>query len=94
MPVPAVLALFVTTIHTSLLGAWVTFSRGFWYSEPYLGNFCGLNRVEDQQLAGLVMWIPAGLIYLGAAFYLLGAALRGTYSADRLPPPDVGATIP
>ena len=27
----------------------------------------GLTRLEDQQLAGLVMWVPAGTIYAGAA---------------------------
>jgi len=31
---------------------------------PALWN---LTAVEDQQLAGLVMWVPAGLIYGGAA---------------------------
>jgi cytochrome c oxidase assembly factor CtaG len=71
------LALFVTTLHTSLLGAWVTFSRGFWYSEPYLGAFCGLSRAQDQQLAGLLMWIPASLIYVGAALYLVGTMFKG-----------------
>lgn len=82
-PVAGALALFVTTVHTSLLGAWVTFSRGFWYSEPYLGSFCGLTRVQDQQLAGLVMWIPASLIYVGAALYLLSASLRAEDDPDR-----------
>jgi hypothetical protein len=27
----------------------------------------GLTPLEDQQLAGLVMWVPAGVIYAGAA---------------------------
>ena len=31
---------------------------------------CGLTPLEDQQLAGLVMWVPPGLIYLGFALYL------------------------
>jgi cytochrome c oxidase assembly factor CtaG len=80
--IAGVFALFVTTLHSSLLGAWVTLSRGFWYSEPYLGTFCGLTRVQDQQLAGLVMWIPASVIYVGAAVYLLGRALtRGEHHA-------------
>jgi cytochrome c oxidase assembly factor CtaG len=75
-PVAAVFALFVTTVHSSLLGAWVTFSRGFWYSEPYLGAFCGLTRAQDQQLAGLIMWIPASLIYFAVALYLRGAVFK------------------
>lgn len=72
-----VMALFATTMHTSLLGAWVTFSRDFWYSEPYLGAFCGLTRAEDQQLAGLIMWIPGSVFYLAAATFLLINALSG-----------------
>jgi putative membrane protein len=79
-PIPAVLALFVTTLHTSLLGAWVTFSRGFWYSEPYLGAFCGLSRAQDQQLAGLLMWIPASLIYVGVALYLVSTMFKGNFA--------------
>ncbi|RVC64139.1 cytochrome c oxidase assembly protein, partial [Mesorhizobium sp. M2A.F.Ca.ET.046.02.1.1] len=31
-----------------------------------------LSPLEDQQLAGLVMWVPAGLIYGGAALLLAG----------------------
>jgi cytochrome c oxidase assembly factor CtaG len=27
----------------------------------------GLTPLEDQQLAGLVMWVPAGTVYAGAA---------------------------
>jgi cytochrome c oxidase assembly factor CtaG len=75
-PIAAVFALFVTTVHSSLLGAWVTFSRGFWYSEPYLGAFCGLTRAQDQQLAGLIMWIPASLIYVAVALHLIGAMFK------------------
>jgi cytochrome c oxidase assembly factor CtaG len=31
-----------------------------------------LAPLEDQQLAGLIMWVPAGLIYAGAALVLTG----------------------
>jgi putative membrane protein len=76
-PAPATMALFVTTLHTSLLGALLTFSHGYWYSTaPYLASFCGLSRIEDQQLAGLVMWIPAGLAYITAALFVLRSALQ------------------
>jgi cytochrome c oxidase assembly factor CtaG len=81
-PIACVFALFVTTVHTSLLGAWVTFSRGFWYSEPYLGAFCGLTRAQDQQLAGLVMWIPASVIYLAVALYLIGTLIKRDSKRD------------
>ena len=49
-----VASLFTTMLHTGALGALMTFSRASWYPGYAL---------EDQQLAGLVMWIPAGLAY-------------------------------
>ncbi|MFO1061774.1 MAG: cytochrome c oxidase assembly protein [Dongiaceae bacterium] len=40
----------------------------------------GLTALEDQQLAGLIMWIPAGFAYLLAVLVLLALWLR---EADR-----------
>ena len=64
----AVLYLFTTSVHTTILGALLTFSSRVWY--PIYGSGLrawGLTPLEDQQLAGLIMWVPAGLIYLIAA---------------------------
>jgi putative membrane protein len=80
----AALALFVTATHTGLLGALLTLSRGLWY--PLAGDpwaYCGLTRLEDQQLAGLIMWVPPALVYLAALLLPLGRRLvdepaRGT----------------
>lgn len=58
----------------SVLGALMTFSRTPWY--PFYATSTrgwGLSPLEDQQLAGLIMWIPAGTIYLCVALGLLGA---------------------
>jgi cytochrome c oxidase assembly factor CtaG len=35
----------------------------------------GLTPEEDQQLAGLIMWVPGGLVHAGAALLLLSSAL-------------------
>jgi putative membrane protein len=61
----AVLYLFTTSMHTSLLGALLTFSSRLWYP-LYASNTAawGITPLEDQQLAGLIMWVPAGLAYL------------------------------
>ena len=64
---PAVMSLLTTMMHTGALGALMTFSRAPWYA--------GFG-LEDQQLAGLVMWVPAGLAYPLAALFLLSRALR------------------
>jgi putative membrane protein len=66
-PLPAVLSLFTTMLHTGALGFLMAFSRASWYAGYTL---------EDQQLAGLVMWIPAGTAYPLAALYLILRSLR------------------
>ena len=66
-----VFALFVTMMHTGALGALLAVSGTPWY--PWYirtAGAWGLTALEDQQLAGLVMWVPAGLSYLLAALWL------------------------
>jgi putative membrane protein len=64
----AVLYLFTTSVHTTVLGALLTFSSQVWYPIYTPGTTAwGLTPLEDQQLAGLIMWVPAGLAYLIAA---------------------------
>jgi cytochrome c oxidase assembly factor CtaG len=72
-----VFSLFTTTIQTTLLGALLTLSPRIWY--PSYGDPAppgGLSPLEDQQLAGLIMWVPAGLVYVAAGLALLGLLLR------------------
>jgi cytochrome c oxidase assembly factor CtaG/cytochrome c2 len=38
----------------------------------------GLTPMQDQQLAGLIMWIPAGAVYLGAAIWLFVRLLQAS----------------
>ncbi len=60
--------LFITMIHTGLLGALMTLAPHVLYRiQTAHSPDWGLTPLEDQQLAGLVMWIPAGTIYAGAA---------------------------
>jgi cytochrome c oxidase assembly factor CtaG len=35
----------------------------------------GLTPAEDRHLAGLIMWVPGGLVHAGAALVLLGGYL-------------------
>jgi len=62
-----VLSLFTTMLHTGALGALMAFSRASWYPGYALA---------DQQLAGLIMWIPAGTVYPLAALWLVSRTLR------------------
>ena len=63
---------FITGIHSGALGALLTFAPALVY--PIYGPITrqwGLDALEDQQLAGLIMWIPAGMILvaLGMALF-------------------------
>ena len=73
----AVLYLFTTSVHSGILGALIALARSVWYpSYAGLTDSWGLTPLEDQQLGGLIMWIPAGLVYLIAALALFAGWLR------------------
>jgi putative membrane protein len=73
----AVLFLFTTALHSGLLGILLTFARSVWYPaySATTGSW-GLTPLEDQQLGGLIMWIPAGVVYIIAGVALLAGWLR------------------
>jgi cytochrome c oxidase assembly factor CtaG len=63
----AVLYMFTTALHSSILGALITFTKTIWYpAYEHTTQSWGLTPLEDQQLGGLIMWIPAGLVYIFA----------------------------
>jgi putative membrane protein len=73
----AVLYLFLTAMHSGALGALITFAANPWYpAYTVAGGAWGLTPLEDQQLGGLIMWIPAGVIYVVAGLLLFAAWLR------------------
>jgi putative membrane protein len=57
------LYVFVTSVHTGILGAMFTLSSAPYYS-LYASRAAqaGVDALADQQLAGLYMWIPAGTV--------------------------------
>jgi putative membrane protein len=83
----AVFYVFTTVVHTGILGAAVTFS-GVPLYPVYAGPAAarGVDLLEDQQLAGLLMWIPAGIVLtlfgLGLFVAWLGEAERRSRSAS------------
>lgn len=81
-PSLAILALFTTTLHATVLGVLMTIAPDPWYT-PYDGRtqLWGLSPLEDQQLAGLIMWMPACASYLAAAIVLLLLRLEGSQTA-------------
>ncbi|MDB5298229.1 MAG: hypothetical protein JWO31_4212, partial [Phycisphaerales bacterium] len=65
-------------MHTGLLGALLTFAGTVWYPAYAAGGGLryGLTALEDQQLGGIIMWAPAGLVYIAAGLILFAAWLR------------------
>ncbi len=72
-----VLYVFTTAVHTSILGALLTFAPHIWYAAyGATVQSWGLTPLEDQQIGGLIMWVPASLVYLAAGLALFAAWLR------------------
>jgi putative membrane protein len=70
----AVLYVFTTAVHTSVLGALMTFAQDVWYP-IYEGRTAAwhLTALQDQQIGGLIMWIPAGTVFIVLGLALLAA---------------------
>ncbi len=66
-----VLYLFTTSIHAMFLGVLMALSPTVWYP-IYAGRTqrWGYTVLEDQQLAGVIMWMPACMIYAVVAVFL------------------------
>jgi putative membrane protein len=69
--------IFTTTIHTGILGALLTFAPTLWYpAYASTAPAWGLTPIEDQQIGGLIMWVPAGLLYMVAGLAMFAAWIR------------------
>lgn len=63
----AIAELFVTGMHTGALGVLLTLARQPMYAaQEVLARAYGADPLQDQQIAGLIMWVPAGVVYVGA----------------------------
>jgi putative membrane protein len=75
----AVLFVFATALHTSILGALLSVGQRLWYpSQSAQARAWGLTPLEDQQLAGLIMWIPSGMVFVVIGLGLFAAWLGET----------------
>lgn len=83
---PGLLALLATVIHSGLLGALITLAPRPLYG-IYAERGAMADVLADQQLAGLIMWVPMGTVYLVAALVLAGRALRSPESPGGGPVP-------
>jgi putative membrane protein len=76
----SILFVFSAAMVTGIPGALLSFGRRVIYQDPNAAMPFGLSPLEDQQLAGLIMWIPMDLVLFGVAGALFVAWLS---SADR-----------
>jgi putative membrane protein len=78
----AVACLFFTSLQCAVLGIFLTLSRELWYpKQEDSTSLFGLTPLEDQQLAGLIMWVPPGFVYLGFALYFAAQWISGASRA-------------
>jgi putative membrane protein len=86
-----ILFVFATAAHTSLLGVLILFAKQVVY-RIYTDRTAavGLDALADQQAAGLIMWVPAGVVLLFAALAIcaawLGEARRRVEQAELKAP--------
>lgn len=72
--------LFATSLIGGALGALMSFSSSPWYADYSAMGMTGigLDPVNDQRLAGLIMWIPGGLVHGAAALTMFYRWLKAS----------------
>lgn len=69
-------ALLASIVQMGMLGALLTFAKQPLYPPHFMTTLpFGLTPLDDQQLAGLIMWVPAAVPYLLAGVWLFAARL-------------------
>jgi cytochrome c oxidase assembly factor CtaG len=79
----AVVYLFITALHCSLLGVLITLARRPLYPSQASSAIWGLTPLQDQQAAGLVMWIPPGIVYAAAALFAVARWIERSASKPQ-----------
>jgi putative membrane protein len=78
--------LFATGLHTACLGVLISLAQRPLYGlQSQAAEEWNLTPLSDQQLAGLVMWVPGGMVYAIAALALAAVWVRQSSAAARVP---------
>jgi cytochrome c oxidase assembly factor CtaG len=81
----AVFYLFATAVHTGILGAMLTFAGvPLYHAYTAPAALRGTDPLADQQVAGLVMWVPAGLVLTLAGLAFFAAWLSASARAPSV----------
>lgn len=90
-----VLLVFGMGMQSVFLSLLLTFARDGWYAGYRSTTMAwGLTPLADQQLAGVVMWVPAGVVYVAAALALLVSWIKSTEGDDVSPHPGEARHVP
>ncbi len=90
----ALLSLFLSMISMGLLSALLAVAPQAFYPPHAAGTpLWPLTPLEDQQLAGLLMWVPGGVVYLVAAVLIARRWLQRSESRAAVPP-SVSVPVP
>jgi len=73
----SVLLLFATGLQSAALGALLALATSVLYeSHAVAAPAAGFDPLIDQQLAGVIMWIPPGIFYLAVSALMLSRLLQ------------------
>jgi putative membrane protein len=93
----AVVAVFVAAVPATMLGVGMTFARTPWYPAAAIVRPTPLSALQDQQLAGVVMWAFGGLasVVAGVAVFAgwVASLERATARAGRRAVAGVAVTL-
>lgn len=88
-------AAFVTLLQMGLLGAIITLAPRLLYSEHVASAPAwSLTPLEDQQIGGLIMWVPGGVAMTGIVLLLLLRLIRTDSPSVRASQANPGARVP
>jgi cytochrome c oxidase assembly factor CtaG len=80
-----VVVLFATMLQSGALGALITLSHRVWYPFQSAGAAAwGITPLDDQQVAGLIMWVGGGLLQLVLVNVLVFTWMRENERYGRL----------
>jgi len=81
----SVLYVFLTALHSSVLGALMTVAPRVWYpTYVSTSSHWNIDALVDQQLAGLLMWVPSGVIFIVFGLAMLAAWLGESERRTKL----------
>ncbi|MEA2446601.1 MAG: putative rane protein [Actinomycetota bacterium] len=76
---------FATTLQSGALGAVIAFASSVLYTAHVASApVRGLTPLEDQQLAGAIMWVPPGAVYVIVMLVLLWSAFKRYETAEQV----------